>query len=206
MGVGEPLDNYDNVLQFLRVVNDAAGLGMSHRRITLSTCGLTNRILALAKERLQITLAVSLHGSNDRVRSEFLPVTRAFPLDGLLAACRQYAEATHRRISFEYACVRGKNDRLDQAAELSLKLKQMLCHVNLIPVNPEPAGIGRKITPSPMRNITAFKDVLVKNGIEATIRRTLGSSINAACGQLVSSTETTLRNNNSSGALHNEQG
>jgi 23S rRNA (adenine2503-C2)-methyltransferase len=189
MGCGEPLDNYDNALRFIKLLCAPEGLGLGQRRVTLSTCGLTDRILKLMEEKLQITLAVSLHAPNDRVRAELMPVARAYPLEGLLAACRKYGDKTKRRVTFEYAMIMGKNDRADQAAELAGKLKKMLCHVNLIPVNGGGAGKKRGYRPSADNSITAFKDILVKNGIETTIRRTLGSGINAACGQLVSTFE-----------------
>jgi len=187
MGCGEPLHNYNSTLRFIRLLNAKAGLCMSQRRITLSTCGLTDGILKLKDEGLQITLAVSLHAPNDRVRAELMPVTRAYPLDGLLAACRRYADTTKRRVTYEYAMIMGKNDRPDHASELAAKLKNTLCHVNLIPVNSDPGSKKRGYRPSSENNIAAFKDILTKHGVQATVRRTLGSGINAACGQLVAS-------------------
>ncbi|MCL2703058.1 MAG: 23S rRNA (adenine(2503)-C(2))-methyltransferase RlmN [Defluviitaleaceae bacterium] len=186
MGCGEPLDNYDNALRFIKLASGPEALGMSQRRITLSTCGLTDKILELIAEKLQITLAVSLHAPNDRVRTELMPVARAYPLEGLLAACRQYGSKTKRRVTFEYAMVMGKNDRPDHAAELAGKLRKMLCHVNLIPVNNVGTEGKRGYRPSADITVAAFRDILVKNGIETTVRRTLGGGINAACGQLIS--------------------
>ena len=188
MGCGEPLDNYTNTLRFIRLLSVPEGLGLGQRRITLSTCGLTKKILALAEEKLQITLAVSLHGPNDNIRLQLMPVARAFPMKGLLDACRVYGEKTKRRITFEYAMIMGKNDRTDHAAELAAKLSKILCHVNLLPMNPVSCANGDKklgLRPSPPNNISAFRDILQKHGIETTIRRSLGSGINAACGQLV---------------------
>ncbi|MCL2407591.1 MAG: 23S rRNA (adenine(2503)-C(2))-methyltransferase RlmN [Defluviitaleaceae bacterium] len=185
MGSGEPLDNFENTLKFIHLITSPDTLNIAARRLTLSTVGLTDKIYRLAEEKLQINLAVSLHAPNDRVRAEFLPVTRAFALDKLLAACKHYGDTTKRRITFEYAMIAGKNDRTDQAAELAGKLRNMLCHVNLIPIN-NAIGTRNKYKPSANQSITAFRDTLIKNGIETTIRRTLGSDINAACGELVS--------------------
>ena len=181
MGIGEPLDNYDNVLRFLELLNAPEGLNMSLRHVSLSTCGLVDKIYDLADRNLQLTLSISLHASNDRVRDEIMPVNRRYKIPELLKACRYYTDKTHRRISYEYSLIRGVNDTPAQAEELAGLLKGMLCHVNLIPVNyVEEAGYhstGRA-------QIYAFQKILMQHGINATIRRTLGADISAACGQL----------------------
>lgn len=181
MGMGEPLDNYENVLRFLSLVSCGNGLNIGMRHITLSTCGLADKIYDLADKRLQITLSVSLHAPNDELRSRTMPVNRRFPIDELLKACRYYAEKTGRRITFEYAMIDGLNDTQACADELAMKLRGMLCHVNLIPVN-ETAGAAYQ--KSKQGRLVAFCNILEKNGVTATIRRTLGSDINASCGQL----------------------
>ena len=181
MGIGEPLDNYDNVLRFLELVSSPDGLCMSHRHISLSTCGLVDRIYQLADLNLQITLSVSLHASNNQVRDEIMPVNHRYPIEQLMKACQYYTDKTHRRISYEYSLIRGVNDNAQQAEELAGLLKGMLCHVNLIPVNyVEEAGYHQ----SGRQQIYAFQKLLQSRGINATIRRTLGADINAACGQL----------------------
>ena len=180
MGIGEPLDNYDNVLRFLELVSSPDGLCMSHRHISLSTCGLVDRIYQLADLNLQITLSVSLHASNNQVRDEIMPVNHRYPIEQLMKACQYYTDKTHRRISYEYSLIRGVNDNPRQAEELAALLKGMLCHVNLIPVNyVEEAGFHQ----SGRQQIYAFQKLLQSRGINATIRRTLGADINAACGQ-----------------------
>ncbi len=181
MGMGEPLDNYDNVLKFLRLVSSEDNLNIGMRHISLSTCGLVNRIYDLEKEKLQLTLSVSLHAPNDEIRSRTMPVNKRFPIDELLKACRHYANATGRRISFEYAMISGVNDSDECARELADRLKGMLCHVNLIPVNPVKGTGYRK---SAIERQQAFIKILGRHGITATVRRTLGSDINASCGQL----------------------
>ena len=181
MGMGEPLDNYDNVLRFLHLVSSEDGMNIGMRHISLSTCGLVPRIYELAEERLQLTLSVSLHAPNDQIRSRTMPVNRKYPIGELLKACRYYIEKTGRRISFEYAMIDGVNDSDANAAELALRLKGMLCHVNLIPVNAV-GGTGYK--KSRQERIRSFIAVLEKAGLTATVRRTLGSDINASCGQL----------------------
>lgn len=181
MGMGEPLDNYDNVLKFLRLVSSGDNLNIGMRHISLSTCGLVNRIYDLEKEKLQLTLSVSLHAPNDEIRSRTMPVNKRFPIDELLKACRHYANATSRRISFEYAMISGVNDSDECAKELASRLKGILCHVNLIPVNPVKGTGYRK---SAVERQQAFIRILGKSGITATVRRTLGSDINASCGQL----------------------
>lgn len=181
MGMGEPLDNYDNVMKFLRLVSSEDNINIGMRHISLSTCGLVDRIYQLEKEKLQLTLSVSLHAPNDEIRSRTMPVNKRYPIDELLKACRHYANATSRRISFEYAMISGVNDSDDCAKELASKLKGMLCHVNLIPVNPVKGTGYRK---SAIERQQAFIKILGRYGITATVRRTLGSDINASCGQL----------------------
>lgn len=181
MGTGEPLDNYENFLKFVRMVSDSDGLNISQRNITASTCGLVERIRDLAKEQLQITLAISLHAPNDETRRELMPVANRYRLEEILDACRYYIEKTGRRITFEYSLVRGVNDSEEQARELSGLLKGMNCHVNLIPVNPIKE---REYRQSALSHIQQFKNLLEKNRINVTIRRELGADIDAACGQL----------------------
>lgn len=181
MGMGEPLDNYDNVLRFLQLVRSDRGLNIGMRHITLSTCGIVPRIYDLADENLQITLSVSLHAPNDEIRSKTMPVNNKYPVDTLLKACRDYVEKTNRRITFEYAMIDGVNDSDNCALELAQRLKGMLCHVNLIPVNNVNGLDYRK---SNNQRLIEFSKILDKHGITVTIRRTLGSDIDASCGQL----------------------
>ncbi|GFI61240.1 putative dual-specificity RNA methyltransferase RlmN [Clostridiales bacterium] len=181
MGSGEPLDNYDNVLKFIRLINSADGKNMGQRHITLSTCGLVKEMYRLADEKLQITLAVSLHAPNDNIRNELMPISKAYPMDELLKACKYYAEKTGRRITFEYALIDGVNDSVDNAIELASRLRDMLCHVNLIPVNNVKE---RNFVRSSNEAIKHFENTLSSRGIETTVRRKLGSDIDAACGQL----------------------
>nr|MDE7389773.1 radical SAM protein [Lachnospiraceae bacterium] len=181
MGMGEPLDNYDNVLRFLHIVSSDDGLNIGMRHISLSTCGLVDRIYDLEKENLQLTLSVSLHAPNNEIRSRTMPVNKRYPIEELLKACRHYAKSTGRRISFEYAMISGVNDTDECAAELAKRLKGMLCHVNLIPVN---SVEGTGYIKSKIQRQRAFIDILGCAGITATVRRTLGSDINASCGQL----------------------
>ncbi|HHV60790.1 MAG TPA: 23S rRNA (adenine(2503)-C(2))-methyltransferase RlmN [Clostridiaceae bacterium] len=181
MGIGEPLDNYDNVVRFLRLVNHKGGLNIGYRHITLSTCGLVPRILDLAKENIPITLSISLHAPNDELRNKLMPVNLKYSIDKLIEACKIYTEETGRRITFEYALIKGLNDSKENAHELAFLIKGMLSHVNLIPVN-EVEGTEFEKTSKERTGI--FKDILEKNGIEVTLRRELGSDINAACGQL----------------------
>lgn len=181
MGIGEPLDNYDNILKFFTNVNDEAGLNIGLRHITLSTCGLTDRIKKLADENLPINLAISLHAPNDEVRKTLMPVAKAYSLGNLMAACDYYFEKTHRRITFEYALVKGKNATREEAEELSRLLRGKNCHVNLIPVNPVRERDNIRTNEKETRD---FQKILEKNGINATIRRELGADINASCGQL----------------------
>ena len=181
MGSGEPLDNYDNVIKFIRILNSKEGLDIGQRHITLSTCGLTEKMKELAQLKLQITLAVSLHAPNDEIRNTIMPISRKYDFETLLDACRFYTEKTNRRITFEYSLIKGVNDSLSCAEELAARLKGMLCHVNLIPVNDVKE---RNYVKSGAKTIEQFASVLSSKGIETTIRRELGSDINAACGQL----------------------
>ena len=181
MGSGEPLDNYDAVLRFIRLLNDANGQNMGQRHMTLSTCGLIAQIYRLAKEQLQITLAVSLHAPNDEIRRQIMPVARANPMEELLQACVDYAAQTKRRITYEYAMMQGINDSDDCARELAKRLRHTLCHVNLIPMNPVKE---RAYTKSSDQRVQRFAHLLQQDGVETTIRRRLGSDIDAACGQL----------------------
>lgn len=181
MGSGEPLDNYDAVLRFIRLLNDPAGQNIGQRHITLSTCGLVENMYRLAEEDLQITLAVSLHAPNDDIRRQIMPVANAYPMEKLLQACKDYIQKTKRRITFEYAMMQGVNDSDDCAKELAQRLRHMLCHVNLIPMNPVKE---REFTKSGTDRVQHFAKILQQNGIETTIRRRLGSDIDAACGQL----------------------
>lgn len=181
MGMGEPLDNFDNVLRFLELVGNEDGLNIGMRHISLSTSGIVPRIYDLLEKNLQLTLSVSLHAPNDEIRSKIMPVNSKWNIEELLAACKKYAEKTSRRISFEYALMRGVNDSKECAEELSMRLKGMLCHVNLIPANEVPEkGHKRSLD----EDIERFKSILEKNSIAVTVRRTLGSDINASCGQL----------------------
>jgi 23S rRNA (adenine2503-C2)-methyltransferase len=181
MGIGEPLDNYDNVVKFLRLANSEIGLNIGNRHFSLSTCGVVPQILRLAKEEIPLTLAISLHATRDEDRSAVMPINRKYSIDKLIEACKIYTKETGRRITFEYAMIQGVNDSLKQAEDLAGLLKGMLCHVNLIPVNPvEGTGFNK----TDKSRIDAFAKILNKYGIEATVRRELGSDINAACGQL----------------------
>jgi 23S rRNA (adenine2503-C2)-methyltransferase len=181
MGIGEPLDNYDNVLAFLHILTAPGGMNIGQRHISLSTCGLVDRIYDLMREKLQITLSVSLHAPNDAVRSKIMPVNQKWNVDELLKACRDYIDATGRRISFEYALIDGINDMPECARELGTKLRGMLCHVNLIPAN---EVMERSVKKSTDAKVKHFFDILSDCGITVTVRRTLGSDINASCGQL----------------------
>ena len=186
MGMGEPLDNFDNVMRFLELITDENGKNISMRHISLSTCGIVPGIKKLAEKDLQLTLSVSLHAPNDTIRSEMMPVNKKWPLPELITACKAYTAKTSRRISFEYALVAGRNDSEACARELAVLLKGMLCHVNLIPVN-EVAETGCK--ESKPEQVKKFSDILSRRGFAVTVRRRLGSDINAACGQLRRSAE-----------------
>jgi 23S rRNA (adenine2503-C2)-methyltransferase len=181
MGSGEPLDNYDEVLRFIRMISDEHGLNISQRNITVSTCGIVPKIRELADEELTITLALSLHAPDDEKRRELMPIANKYGLDEILNACRYYYERTGRRLTSEYALVRGNNDSDEDAATLSRILKGMNCHVNLIPVNPIKE---RNFRQSDRQAVNAFKNKLEKNHINVTIRREMGRDIDGACGQL----------------------
>ena len=181
MGTGEPFDNYDELIRAVRILHDRNGPGISLRNITVSTCGLPEKILRFAREMPQVNLAVSLHAADDETRRELMPVASAYSMKELLDVCRQYTELTRRRITFEYALIEGKNDAEQEARKLAAILKGMLCHVNLIPLN-RVEEIG--FSGSARRKAEKFAEILQERGIPATIRRELGSDISAACGQL----------------------
>lgn len=181
MGIGEPLDNYDNVVEAIRIINNPKGLNIGARHISISTSGLVPKIYKLAEENIQCTLSISLHATTNEQRSQMMPVNDAYKLEELLQACKDYIEKTHRRISFEYALAKENNDNLEDAKRLVKLLKGMICHVNLIPINKIENGAYMK---SSNENIMKFRDYLNDHGIVATIRRELGSDIDAACGQL----------------------
>ena len=181
MGIGEPFDNYENIMTFLKNINDESGVNLGYRHITLSTCGLADKICDFADEGIPINLAISLHAPNDDVRKNLMPVAKAFSLEKLMEACDYYFEKTHRRITFEYALVKGKNASTDEARALASLLRGRNCHVNLIPVNPVTERNNVRTNEKETRD---FQKTLEKLGINATIRRELGSDINASCGQL----------------------
>lgn len=181
MGIGEPLDNYDHVLAFLRIITSPEGLCIGMRNISLSTCGLVPMIDKLAEEKLQLTLSVSLHAPNDELRSSMMPVNDSYPVKPLIAACRRYQKTTGRRISFEYSMVKGVNDAPQHADELAALIKGMGAHVNLIPINPVD---GSPYSATDAKNVQRFQKLLEDRGVNATIRRRLGTDISAACGQL----------------------
>jgi len=181
MGIGEPLDNFDNVMRFLELVNSEEGMNISMRHISLSTCGLIPKIDKLAEKKLQISLAISLHGPNNEIRSRVMPVNKAYPIEELLDACRRYYNATSRRIHFEYAMIDGVNDREEHARELLRRLKGLPAHFNLIPLNHVEES---PLKPSSRAAVARFQKILEDGGITATVRRTLGSDIDASCGQL----------------------
>ncbi len=181
MGIGEGLNNYDNVLMFLKNVNNNLGLNISMRNITLSSCGIVPKIYDLMAENLQLTLAISLHAPNDEIRNTIMPVNKRWNIDELLLACRAYAETTKRRITFEYTLIKNVNDSEECANILSEKLKNIFCHVNIINLNPVK---GKNYQRSNAKNVNKFVEILQENSISVTIRRTLGSDIEASCGQL----------------------
>ena len=181
MGIGEPMDNFDNVIKFLKNVNDEHGINIGYRHISLSTCGVVPNIERLMEYALPITLSISLHAPTDEIRSAIMPVNRAYPVDELLAVCRKYTERTGRRISFEYSVINGVNDSEECAKILASKLKGMLCHVNLIPVNNVEENDFKKPSADKIRR---FMSVIDKYNIPVTVRRELGSDISASCGQL----------------------
>ena len=186
MGMGEPLDNFDNSIAFLKLVSDDNGLNIGLRHISLSTSGVVSGIKKLAEYNLPITLSISLHAPNDQIRSQTMPVNKKWNIDALLRACREYQKVTTRRISFEYALIEGVNDSDDNARELASRLKGIMCHVNLIPANPVKENTFKK---PDRKAIIAFQKKLESYGITATIRRTLGADINASCGQLKKKTK-----------------
>ena len=181
MGTGEPMDNFDNLLKFIELLTDENGLNMSQRNLTVSTCGIVPRIRELADKKLSITLALSLHASNQNKRKALMPVANSYDINEVVDACKYYFEQTGRRITFEYSLVGGVNDSDEDAAELSALVKGINCHINLIPVNPI---MERDFVSSNTKVVTAFKNKLEKNGINATVRRSLGEDIDGACGQL----------------------
>ena len=181
MGIGEPLDNFDNVMRFLELVNSEDGMNISMRHISLSTCGLVPKIRELAQRKLQLTLSVSLHAPSDEVRNTIMPVNKAYPTEELLAACRDYYKQTGRRISFEYAMINGVNDSVDDAKLLLKRLKGLPAHLNLIPLNHVEES---PLKPSTKAAVAAFQKTLEDGGVPATVRRTLGGDIDASCGQL----------------------
>ena len=181
MGIGEPLDNFDNVMRFLELVNSPEGMNISMRHISLSTCGLVPKIDELAKRNLQLTLSVSLHAPNDGIRDRIMPVNKAYPSQELIDACRRYYAATSRRISFEYAMIAGVNDSRENAKELLRRMKGLPCHFNLIPLNHVEES---PLKPSSREAVALFQKTLEDGGIPATVRRTLGGDIDASCGQL----------------------
>ena len=181
MGIGEPLDNYDNVVNAIWIINNPKGINIGARHISVSTSGLVPKIYQLAEENIQCTLSISLHATTDEKRSSMMPVNQRYNIEELLQACRDYIEKTNRRISFEYALAKDNNDNLEDAKRLVKLLKGMICHVNLIPINKIENGT---FTKSSNENIMKFRDYLNDHGIVATIRRELGSDIDAACGQL----------------------
>ncbi len=181
MGIGEPLDNFDNVMQFLELVNSAEGMNISMRHISLSTCGIVPQIDALAQKKLQLTLSVSLHAPTDEIRNQIMPVNKAYPTEQLLQACRRYYEKTNRRISFEYAMIHEVNDTQEAAKLLVKRLKGLPAHFNLIPLNHVEES---PLKPSTRQAVELFQKTLQDGGITATVRRTLGGDIDASCGQL----------------------
>ncbi len=181
MGIGEPLDNFDNVMRFLELVNSPDGMNISMRHISLSTCGLVPKIDELAKRKLQLTLSVSLHAPSDQIRNTIMPVNKAYPSEELLQACRRYYAATNRRISFEYAMIDGVNDTEEAARLLLKRLKGLPAHLNLIPLNHVEES---PLKPSSRKAVLRFQQILEEGGIPATVRRTLGGDIDASCGQL----------------------
>ena len=181
MGIGEPLDNFENVMRFLELVNSPEGMNISMRHISLSTCGLVPKIDELAEKKLQLTLSVSLHAPSDEIRNTIMPVNKAYPTEELLEACRRYYQKTNRRISFEYAMINGVNDTQEAAKLLIKRLKGLPAHMNLIPLNHVEES---PLKPSTRQAVMAFQKTLEDAGIPATVRRTLGSDIDASCGQL----------------------
>lgn len=181
MGIGEPLDNYDNIVKFLHNVNNENGINIGYRHITLSSCGVVSGIYKLAEEKLPITLTISLHAPNDKIRDTIMPINHKWNISELMKACKVYADTTGRRISFEYSLIHGVNDSIENAKELASLIKPLHGHVNLIPVNKVEE---RDFHKGSTQDIRAFCDTLISLGINATVRRELGSDISASCGQL----------------------
>ena len=181
MGAGEPMDNFDNVLKFIEIINSEQGLNISQRNITVSSCGLVPKIKELADKKLQITLALSLHAADDETRKSLMPIANKYSIKEVLDACRYYFDTTKRRVSFEYGLVAGVNDTKEEALKLSRLIKNMQAHVNLIPINPIKERDYKEPT---HKNVLAFKQILEKSGIQATVRREMGRDIDGACGQL----------------------
>ncbi len=181
MGIGEPFDNFENVMKAIQIINNPKGLNIGARHISISTSGIVPRIYELADKKMQCTLSISLHSSNNKIRSSMMPVNDVYPIEELIKACKYYIEKTNKRISFEYALAKDNNDNLDDAKELVELLRGMIAHVNLIPINQIENGSYKKST---NENIIKFRDYLNAHGIVATIRRELGTDISAACGQL----------------------
>lgn len=181
MGAGEPMDNFDNVIKFIEIINSEQGLNISQRNITVSSCGLVPKIKELADKKLQITLALSLHAADDETRKSLMPIANKYSIKEVLDACRYYFDTTKRRVSFEYGLVAGVNDTKEEALKLSRLIKNMQAHVNLIPINPIKERDYKEPT---HKNVLAFKQILEKSGIQATVRREMGRDIDGACGQL----------------------
>lgn len=182
MGMGEPLDNYDNVVKFIKLISSSDHMNIGARHISLSTCGIVDKIYKLSEEKIPATLSISLHAPNDEIRNQIMKINKRWNIEELIAACKHYISLTGRRISFEYAMIENVNDTQKCAHELAALLQRMLCHVNLIPLNE--FENNESLKKSSKNKIYAFKDILEKEGITATIRRTLGQDIEAACGQL----------------------
>ena len=189
MGCGEPLDNLEQTVNFLKLIGHPKGMAVGERRITISTCGLVPRIKELASLKLKINLAISLHAPNDKIRKSLMPIANRYTISELIEACKYYISITNRRITFEYALVRDLNDHLDHAVALAKLLSGLLCHVNLIPVNPTNGGYS----PTFRQKAEAFGEVLQRSRITATIRRTIGADVDAACGQLIAKNQFSLQ-------------
>lgn len=181
MGIGEPFDNYDNIINFVSIVNNDHGLGIGARRITISTCGLADKIREFADAQSQVNLAISLHAPNDELRSQIMPINQAYPLDKLMDSLRYYLEKNNRRLTFEYILLKGINDTKEHALQLVKLIKGMNAYVNLIPYNPV---FEHGYQPSDLKTSLAFYDTLMKNRIQCTLRKEQGQDIDAACGQL----------------------
>ena len=181
MGIGEPLDNYENVVRSIRLINNPNGLGIGARHISVSTCGIVPNIYRLAAENIQCTLSISLHAVTDEKRREIMPIANKYSIKELIDACKEYIRITGRRISFEYALIYGENDSKEDALALAKLLRGMIAHVNLIPVNEIKSGIYKK---SKEKSVEDFMNTLNSCGVVTTVRRTLGEDIDAACGQL----------------------